>query len=322
MYDVIAIGGATQDIFFIDPAFPVKDNRLAFEWGEKFLAKDCLIEFGGGAANSAVGLARLGFKTAFWGQVGQDLPGEEIAKNFKQQNVSLEFLKSSRDVKTSISSVLVGLGGEHFIIMYRGRNDDLEEEVKFLENDVTQTKYYYLADVGSTNEALTSEVLKLVKKYGIKLVFVPGQNQLRLGLNKLAPVLQETELFILNVYEAYELLEWEHDKSTLNSLGLIEEKVKEALKKFAELGAKNIVITRDVCGSQAFDGKNYFIEPSPAMTQLVDTTGAGDAFAAGSLSALLKGHDLATALKWGSLESASVMGAYGAQPGLLNKIPS
>lgn len=322
MYDVICIGGATQDIFFIDPSFPIKGSDLALEWGEKFLVKDSLITFGGGAANSAVGLARLGFKAAFWGQVGPDLPGEEIARNFKKEGVSLEFLKISPLCKTSISAVMVGLGGEHSIVMYRGKNDDLEAEVKTLEGDLSQTQYFQLADVGSTSETLTGVVVNLVKKYKIKLVFVPGQNQLKLGLSKLASVLQVAELFVLNVYEAYELLGWPFEKSNLNDCSLINKKVEEALVSFNKLGAKKIIITRDICGSQGFDGDKFYTEAAPAVPIKVNTTGAGDAFATGAIAALLKGHDLGTALKWGNQESGAVLGVLGAQPGLLKELPT
>jgi len=320
MYDVICIGGATQDIFFIDPNLPVKGEDLALEWGEKFLVREALIAFGGGAANSSVGLARLGFKTAFWGQVGKDLPGEEIAKNLKSENVSLEFLKLSEKTKTSISAVMVGMGGEHSIVMYRGTNDDLEDEASHLENDLAKATFFYLADVGSTSESLTTTVLQLVKKYNIKLAFVPGQNQLKLGLSKLSPILQSTELFVLNVYEAYELLEWEYEKIALNACGNIVPKVKEALKKFYDLGAKNVVITRDICGAQGFDGQSYFESSPPIISGKIDTTGAGDAFATGVLAALLKGQSLEKGLEWGTAESGSVMSVFGAQPGLLRKI--
>ncbi|MCX6784140.1 MAG: carbohydrate kinase family protein [candidate division WWE3 bacterium] len=320
MYEVITIGGATQDIFFIDEDFPVKNDALSIEWGEKFLVRKCLITFGGGAANCAVGLSRLGIKTAFWGQIGDDLPGAEIAKNFKQEKVSLQFLEITGKVHSSVSSILVGQGGEHAIIMYRGTNDDLEIEAEALSIELTNTKFFYLADAGSTSEALTTEVLKLVKFHNVRLAFVPGQNQLKLGINKLAPILQETDLFVLNVYEAYELLDLKYQKTELNTCATIEEDVKKALKKFYDLGAKKVIITRDVCGSQAYDGKTFYSEPSPAILEYIDTTGAGDAFATGALAALLRGHGLATALKWGNLESASVIGVYGAQPGLLSNI--
>ena len=322
MYDVICVGGATQDIFFIDPNFPVKENHLALDWGEKFLARDSLITYGGGAANTAVGLSRLGFKTAFWGQVGEDLPGAEIAKNFKAENVSLEFLKSTKEIKTSISAVMVGAGGEHAIVMYRGKNDDLEQEIGTLGNDLSQTRYFYLSDVGSTSEALTDQIIKLVKRYNLKLAFVPGQNQLKLGLSKLAAVLQVTEVFILNVYEAYELLNWPFEAGSLNSCGLINKKVEEALSHFHKLGAKNVVITRDVCGSQAYDGQQFYLTTAPVLRERVDTTGAGDSFAVGVLAALLQGEALPKGLEYGNAESAAVIGVYGAQPGLIFNLPN
>ncbi len=322
MYDVICIGGATQDIFFIDPNLPVKGEDLTLEWGEKFMVKDALISFGGGAANSSVGLVRLGFKTAFWGQVGQDLPGEEIAKNLKSEKVSLEFLKLSEKTKTSISAVMVGMGGEHSIVMYRGTNDDLEDAAGHLEDDLSKSTFFYLADAGSSSGALTTTVLQLIKKYNIKLAFVPGQNQLKLGLSKLSPILQNTELFVLNVYEAYELLEWEYEKTALNACGNIVPKVKEAFKKFSDLGAKNIVITRDICGAQGFDGNNYYEALPPVLPEKVDTTGAGDAFAVGVLAAFLKGQSLDVGLRWGTAESGAVISAFGAQPGLLQKLPA
>jgi len=75
MYDIITIGGATRDIFLISDQYQVEGDTLKLTWGEKLVAQQIILDIGGGACNGAVGLSRLGLKTAFWSQVGNDAAG-------------------------------------------------------------------------------------------------------------------------------------------------------------------------------------------------------------------------------------------------------
>ncbi|MBI2034767.1 MAG: hypothetical protein HYT11_03500, partial [Candidatus Levybacteria bacterium] len=82
---------------------------------------------------------------------------------------------------------------------------------------------------------------------------------------------------------------------------------------------KIVVITDGKDGSFAIDknGKMYACPITEA--EVVEKTGAGDAYASGFLSGTLAGHDIKTCMQWGTVNSASVIGKVGAEPGLLTR---
>ena len=83
-----------------------------------------------------------------------------------------------------------------------------------------------------------------------------------------------------------------------------------------ELGVKNAVITAGQKGAYcAGDEGTFPSEIAPA--ELVDSTGAGDSFAAGFVAAIIAGKSNSEALRWGAINSASVISRLGAQAGLL-----
>jgi len=310
MFDVITIGGATQDIFFISKNYSVFQDRLILNWGEKFLADNLFWDVGGGACNSAVALSRLGFATAFFGKVGLDIPGQVIAQRLKQEKVSLKFLVVDEQAQTSTSAVLAGNGGERSIVMYRGHNDNLLSQTQHFSS-LSETSWIYLSDLGSSTEPLVSKIVDLIDKNNINLAFIPGQHQLKTGLKSLSPILKLSKILILNAFEASTLL---------GSTGQNPRDIKEMLREFSVLGAKIVVITRDKQGVDCFDEVNFYHQDAPLVKEVVDTTGAGDAFSSAFLAGIINKKDINTSLLWGNKNAGSVISFYGAQHGLLGSL--
>ncbi|MBU1104512.1 carbohydrate kinase family protein [Candidatus Parcubacteria bacterium] len=315
-FNIITIGGATQDIFLISNQYQVKDGKLQLDWGEKFLADRLFTDVGGGACNSAVGFSRLGLSVAFWGKVGMDIPGQVIAQRLKEEKVSIKLLVIDEKAQTSTSAVLVGKGGERAIVMYRGDNDDLLTHTPSFDL-FTQTEWIYLSDLGAHTESFTFKILDLVTNNNSKLAFVPGQHQLKQGIEALKPILSKSTILILNIYEAYQLLYGSYPGEEKESCHTNEGNILKMLKEFYQLGPRYVVITRDKCGVSAYDGRSSYQEASPAVDKVTDTTGAGDAFASAFITAIIKEKDIRTALSWGNKNAGSVIASYGAQYGLL-----
>ncbi|MCG2686486.1 carbohydrate kinase family protein, partial [Candidatus Parcubacteria bacterium] len=232
-----------------------------------------------------------------------DAAGEEIAKRLKQEGVSLQFLEIDETAQTSTSCLLTSSTGEHTIVMYRGKNDDLLN-VSPLWSELEKTKWLYLTDVASTSEELTLKVTEVAESKKINLAFVPGQYQIRLGKEFFSSVLKTCEIFILNRHEA----------ETILGAG---RGVEEMLQEFIKMGTKIAVITDDKNGVHAADGKQTYKQSAPPVEKPVDTTGAGDAFASGFVAARISGKPVEEALSWGNKNAGSVISQVGAQPGLL-----
>ena len=251
MFDVIVFGGATRDFFYISSDYKVKVDRLELVWGEKIVADSLYKDVGGGGCNAAVGFARLGLKTALFSQVGSDSSGEEIANRLKQEGIDPAYLKVKPNGITSSSAILAAKSGEHTIVMYRGTNDQLiDREVDW--KGVRNTRWLYVADIAAKESDPCLELARLAGNFSLKLAFVPGQHQLRGGLDSLMPILAETEILILNCFEACEILGENYTKVT-------EAAISKMLRNFQSLGVQTTVITLNVKGVAVCDNDKIML---------------------------------------------------------------
>ena len=110
-FDIITIGGATEDITFYTNEGILIDNKedvlrqklMAFEYGAKIKINSSYSTFGGGAANAAVCVARLGLKVACVISLGHDDRGERILKNLKKHNVNISLVQLTKMAETGFS---------------------------------------------------------------------------------------------------------------------------------------------------------------------------------------------------------------------------
>lgn len=314
MYDVIVIGGTTRDFFMISPDYQIEGGCLQLPWGEKTVADQLVKEVGGGGCNAAVAFARLGLKTALVSRVGNDASGEAVVKRLQEEGVSLNLLQVESEAQTSTSFILTAPSGEHTIVMYRGDNDEIITP-KFSWENLARTSWLYLADVAAPQDDPSVKIADFAKEHTLKLAFVPGQHQLKRGISSLEPVLRQTEVLILNIYEAQVLLEEkvELEETKNNQLSRLD----TLLGKLNQLGAKTVVITADIHGVRAFDGRDFLFQPAPQVDKIVNTTGAGDAFAATFVAGCLRGKPIGECLALATRNVASVLSHFGAQAGLL-----
>ncbi len=310
MFDIITIGGAVQDLFFISSDYQVGEDKLTFTWGEKFVVEDLVLDVGGGACNSAVGFSRLGLKTALWARVASDPAGDFVLRRLKSEKIALDFVELVENGTTSLSCIFVDETGERSIVMYRNQNDELDPRRINFEK-IFETKWLFVAELTGNPTPLIEFIAKEAKDKKVKLAFVPGLNQLEQGVEPLREILKRTEVLVFNDYEAGKLLgRGEHARYP-------EEEIEKMLGELCRFGVKIAVITKDVEGAQAFDGEYFYTHPAPEVESRVDTTGAGDAFASGFVGALTKGQRVEQALELGTKNAGSVISKIGAQSGLM-----
>lgn len=314
---VTVIGGATRDIYFLSKKFEVEKDELLLTWGEKLVVDDIHTNVGGGGANAAVGLARLGVKSRLVSQVGDDTFGRRIKHNLADENIDLTLFKMRSDAKTSTSALLTKPNQDHTIVMYRGNNDALQFPQSERE-ELYKTDWLYITDLAGESQTIVEQLAKEAQERDVKVAFVPGQHQLDRGIQALQNILQNTNIFILNLWEAGRLLNTQIECSpqSIEECDKFEPTVDDFTNKFNQMGAKVCVITKDICGVSAYDGKKTYSVPAPE-TEVVDTTGAGDAFASGFLAAVAKGKSADQALQLGTKNAGSVIAHYGAQTGLI-----
>src|SRR3989344_3924595 len=113
-FDVVTIGGAVKDTtfytnrgkFIATPDNLTAQRMLAFEYGSKVYIEDATVGFGGGAANTAVCLRRLGRKVSAVCAVGNDANGQEIIQNLKAHGINTRLVQIIRGGVSGFSMVL------------------------------------------------------------------------------------------------------------------------------------------------------------------------------------------------------------------------
>lgn len=324
MTKIITIGGATRDISFnVSEGVIINNHRdllrqelLAFERGAKIKVEKFYHFFGGGAANAAVNFAKSGFEVSCAAAIGDDYEGKEVLANFKKYKIKTNLISVEKGKETGFSFVLIEKEGARIIFANRCANDDffLKEtsSAKLKEAD-----WIYLASLGRYWEKTLKVILK---DKNLKLAWNPGELQYSLGGAVLAPYLKRTDLLLMNLDEAIELVAsfpaYRHQN---RSFFLRVENLLAALKSF---GPKIVVITSGEKGADAFDGSEFYHQNIEKEQKKADTTGIGDAFNSSILIGLiLSSGNLKEALKVAAKSSANKVSQLGAQNGLTDLRP-
>ncbi|MBI4144082.1 carbohydrate kinase family protein [Candidatus Woesearchaeota archaeon] len=298
MFDIISIGSATTDCFVKakPEGFIKRQNHIdvCYAVGQKVLIESMEHQTGGGGTNTAVAFARLGLKTGYAGIVGNDAHSKEILEELKHEGIT--FLGKQKNGQTGYSIILTGLKNDRTILAYKGINDSM----KPADLQIKDAKWYYISSFIGDSFVSAQKILRKIKK---PWTFNPSMYLAKKGINNLKEFVQGCGLLIMNKEEA------------MAALGKT-----ESMKQMAqELGKKTCrtIITDGKNGALGYDGKFYKV--FPRRINVIETTGAGDAFAAGCTAAILMGMKFSQALKLGQAEAESVLCAIGAKNNLLRK---
>jgi sugar/nucleoside kinase (ribokinase family) len=303
----ISIGGATYDLFVsTDKAVTHLPEGEAFvlPLGHKIAIDRAIGRTGGGASNTSVGLARLGCDAAYCGILSDDQWGHEMLGSLKKEHVRTDSATVLEGEYANFSIILSSPTGERVILAHSSMSRHLHD-VTFDRSDAQKADWIYLNHVHADSNVIEDDLIQILTAKGHPcLTWNPGGHQIHAGIdaenNRL--LLQHTQLLLLNKEESFQFAKCDS--------------IPQALKVLHAHGAKMVCITDGKNGSYATEGINLY-ECSSPDTPVVDTTGAGDAFGTGMTWALLSGKDLPKAMQAGTINAMSVVGAIGAQPGLL-----
>lgn len=307
MYDLISIGDTVVDTFVtLEDAEIIERNgqpKLVLEFGAKVPVGPSVSFVGGNAANNAVGSSRLKLKTAIYTNVGNkddDEADDRIKAKLKKEGVDTRYIAESWELQSN----------HHIVLDYKGDRTILihHQPWKFNLPDLDKTRWVYLTSMSPSfvDSNIIDQIINYIERSGAKLAYQPGTFQIKLGAKKSARLLSLSEFLVLNLEEAARFLG--RNEATAN--------VKKLLKEIADTGVRNVVITDGKEGSYGFDGeKIYKLGLFPG--DRIEVTGAGDAFATGTLAGLFYGEYLPSAMRWGAANATSVVGQIGPQAGLL-----
>jgi len=267
---------------------------------------------GGSAANTIYGLARLGVSAGFIGAVGDDADGKALLQDFRGVGVDTTQVRVKAGEKTGSTLCLSDELGRRSIYVMPGANSQLAADDLDLAY-INQAKWLHISSFVDDHQL--GVLLGLMPKLGssVRVSFSPGALYAGKGLRALKPILARTYVLFINRHEIRRLTG--HDASAGAEICL-------------EQGCRLVVVTLGKGASQEAGNAVSYVKTAEGeyliesgcedAAPAADTTGAGDAFAAGFLYGLLNGKGLEECGSIGNIVAQFSIAQIGARPGLPN----
>ena len=311
-YDVVGIGNAIIDLIAeVDDSFLEKNNitkggmslvdyDLANKIGEEVRIVKTIS--GGSVANSVVCIAQQGLKTAFIGKVNEDELGYEFKNGLQKEKVDFKFIPSLAKNYTARCIILVTPDAERTMNTYLGISQELSEDDVDMEVIASSSILYlegYLWDLADAKNAIKQSIIK-AKESSTMVAFSVSdafcvdrfRDEFIDLVKKSADIIFANESEVISLFQSKSLEEAVQECQNINKIFAI------------TLGSKGALIVKE----------NEIIEISPEqIDNLVDTTGAGDLFAAGFLSKYIRSKDLKLAGKEGVRLASQIIQKFGAR---------
>lgn len=313
-YDVLAIGNAIVDVIAeADDAFIAQEkltkgsmqlidaDRAETLYGAMGPGREIS---GGSAANTLAGLARLGHKTAFVGQVANDQLGDVFTHDIRAGGIDFDIPARTEQPPTARCLILVTPDAQRTMNTFLGAAQFLPAQAIVKEDIEAAAILYlegYLWDPQEPRAAMRTAI-DIARAAGRKVALTLSDAFVidRHG----ADFITEMEAGHIDILFANEV-----EICALNKSDDFEASVAE-IAKIVPL----LVVTRGEQGAIAIlDGARTEVGAEP-VTKLVDTTGAGDLFAAGVFAGLAQGRSMDQCLTMGAVCAAEVISHYGARP--------
>ena len=312
--DVLAIGNALVDViatappsFLTDNAIPKGSMRLiGADDAERLyalLGADTREVSGGSAANTVAGIAAMGGAPVFVGRVADDQLGAIFAHDIRAAGVGFATAAVADGPPTGRCLIVVTPDGDRTMSTYLGACQGLSEadiDPATIEASAIVYLEGYLWDP-PTPRAAMKKAIGIARAAGRKVA---------LTLSDVFCVEGHRDDFL-------ELLSGHVDVMFGNEhevCALYQTKNLDAA--MAELGKHSCiaVVTRSADGAVVLSGGARHVVPAHPPAQVLDSTGAGDLFAAGFLSGLVAGRSLPDCARQGAIAAAEIIAHYGARP--------
>ena len=265
---------------------------------------------GGCAANTGIGLHKLGVETSILGKVGRDGFGDFVFKTFEELGVDARGVRRDDLATTSATMVMVASDSERSFVHYQGAN------ACYVQSDVDwkaieEAQLLHIAGhflMPSFDGAPCAETLRQAQKRSIKTSLDTAGSTTEEWRDILAPCLPHLDYFVPSFSEA---------RYCTPFYGTAKDRPENVARWFLDQGVGTVALKMGGAGSLVMSNEGKWQVP-PFRVEAVDATGAGDAFAAGFLAGVLHGMDLPQCAELGNAVGACCVTRVGTVDGVLS----
>jgi ribokinase len=291
MPDVIALGDLNVDIIAHFTTYPAK--------GEDALAHLTEIHCGGSAANTAMGLARMGIETSLIARVGPDSWALKALHALNEAGVVPTSLQRDPAAMTGLMYVIVTPDGERTILGHRGANVFTDSN-QIREEEIKAAILFHISGYALLAEPQRSAALlalEMACRNGLTVTLDPGMSLPQAALDELRALLPVVNILLPNLAEARQL----------TGLRAPEDCIQALLDKGVQV--VGLKLDREGC---IIGNDGGFLRVPAFAVETRDSTGAGDSFAAGFIAGFLGGLDWVGAAVLGNVMGAIAAARVGA----------
>jgi len=304
IFDVICIGAALVDMIAQVERHPESDDEV--------FVSDLKILSGGAAANTAYACAKVGLRSVFIGKLGKDdSMGLKIINDFNAAQVNTNFIKYTDEYGTGSAYVVLNKDGDRRIYAHSGAANYLSKD-DIIEGEIIPTKVLFLSSLKNLEPFIEAAIIG--KSNMIPVILNPGMLIIEQGFARIKELLKNVDVLIMSEREFLILFDINGDSLTLNL-------VKANSQILFDLGIKSLIVTKGKEGALLFTANNSNLIPPFIIDNVVDTTGAGDAFSAGFIYGFIQNRsfefeDLRHNVKIGNLLASKCIQKLGARYGI------
>lgn len=279
---VLVVGSVNVDLIWKLPRLPAPGETTTggrFEEGP-----------GGKGANAAAAAARLGVRTSFVGLIGPDERGKQARADLERAGVDTSLLGTTASAPTGVAAILVDDAGENMVAVASGANAEVDgERVRAAFDAVAADRPLVLSNLEIPDEAVAAAAAGASER-GWPFVLNPAPAR------AVAPeIIRACDLLIPNEGEA----------ATLGGVGGL-----------LDAGARAVAVTLGGRGVDLHRPGAPVHHVAAMPVDVVDTTGAGDAFCGGLAAGLAEGLGVEEAVRWGAAAGALACRGVGARSSL------
>lgn len=301
MYDLVTFGDITIDLFFAGDNLTFKDDRFQLAVGGKYFVDHFYESLGGGAANVAVGASHFGLTTASCAKIGENVFKQIIVQKLIKKNVSTEYLIHEKE-HLNISSIYLTKKGERTIVNYQTQEETFNLNPLILDH-ILEAKMVYMGNMPDVSIKDKGDILLKCKEKQIKIILNMGVNDCRKDKKDIDALLDYVDVCIINRFEYADMI-----KKDAASIDL----TKDCAKNL-NLKGKMLLITDSEKGSYGYQNGEIYYQEAIKPKEIIDTTGAGDAYTSGFIAAYFNNEPIENAMKQGSEYAKEIVSKIGAQ---------
>ena len=295
------IGSATIDHYiFTKPriVWKKKEELIAYPLGSKIHVTKTFLTTGGGGTNSAAVFKKIGIDTIYIGRIGSDPYGEIVLKKLNELGIGFN---GSINGETAYSIILDAVGHDRTIFVYKGTSNDLSKKEIDIEKLIDIDILYMSNTLGKTLKTTKWIIRNINAK--IK-AFNPSEYMIREAYRDVLFLAKNSNIVIMNKEEA-------------ELLARIKGEEKKLIQKLVGMvGERIIVITDGPRGATAYSSGEIYHVPAKKI-RVIDSTGAGDSFAATLTAMIALGKNIEESMKIAIINAESVISEIGAKNGIL-----